>query len=245
MEVLAAVSVGVLVLSALIVAIKTFVLWRRSRELPELLLSMMLFSVTVIGYPLMVACSLTPATKALALHVLSTLAINGGFVCLLLFTLRVFRPKVLWAACLVGLTALVLAASAAAYIVEVTGGNPRALTEMVGLVSFNSAGTAVAYFWTTFESLGCYRRLRLQLRLGLTEGIVANRVLLWGLMTLAAGVAVILNVVAIQTGSLLTPPIVAISSGLGLVHAGSLFLAFSPPGWYRDWVERRYALESA
>jgi hypothetical protein len=244
-EILAALSVGVLILSALTIAIKTFGLWRRSRQVPELLLSMMLFSVTVIGYPVAVACSLIPPAEVVSIHVVYPLAINGGFVCLLLFTQRVFRPKVPWAACLVGLTLLVLAASSVAYIAEVTGENPRELTKMVGLALFNSTGIAVAYFWTTLESLGSYRRLRLQLRLGLTEAIVANRVLLWGLMTLAAGVAVILNAVAILLGTPLSPPIVAISSGLGLLHAGFLFLAFNPPGWYRIWVERRHALENA
>jgi hypothetical protein len=200
-EILAALSVGVLILSALTIAIKTFGLWRRSRQVPELLLSMMLFSVTVIGYPVAVACSLIPPAEVVSIHVV--------------------------------------------YIAEVTGENPRELTKMVGLALFNSTGIAVAYFWTTLESLGSYRRLRLQLRLGLTEAIVANRVLLWGLMTLAAGVAVILNAVAILLGTPLSPPIVAISSGLGLLHAGFLFLAFNPPGWYRIWVERRHALENA
>ena len=245
MKIIAGLSVVVLVLSALTIAIKTFVLWRRTRQAPELLLSMMLFFVTVIGYPLAVGCALIPPSRALALHIAYPLTINGGFVFLLLFTQRVFRPNVLWATCLVALTMLILASSAGMYIHEVTGAHPRPLPEMVGLTLLNSSGIAVAYFWTTAEALACYRRLRLQLRLGLTEPVVANRVLLWGLMTLAAGLAVVLNVVVALEGAYMSPPVVAISSGLGLLYAGFLFLAFHPPTWYRGWVERRYAPEAA
>jgi hypothetical protein len=244
-EIVAALSVGVLFLSALTIAIKTFSLWRRTRQLPELLLSTMLFSVTVIGYPLAIVCTMVPATKLLAIHLAYPLAINGGFVCLLLFTLRVFRPEVRWAECLAGLTMVALAVSTVAYIVEVTGENPRPMPEMLGVALLDSVAIAVAYFWTTFESFGVYHRLRRQLRLGLTEPIVVDRVRLWGLMTLAAGIAVIMNVLAMLTGTLLSPPMVAVSSVLGLLHAGFLFLAFYPTGWYRDWVERRYALASA
>jgi hypothetical protein len=243
MEVFAGLSIGLLMLSALIVAIRTSALWRRSRELPELLLTMMLMSVTVIGYPLAVACSQIPAVELLPIHIAYPLAINFGFACLLLFTLRVFRPRVLWATCLVGLCLMLLVVCTVAYIVEATGENPRAQMDMVGLSLLNSAPVSVAYFWTTFESLSCYQRLRLQLRLGLTEGLVANRMLLWGLMTLAAGIAVIINAGALFTGSFMSPLIVSVSSSLGVVHASCLFLAFHPPGWYRGWVERRYAAE--
>jgi hypothetical protein len=52
MEMLAGSSVLLLIASAAIIAVKTFLLWRRSRALPELLLSGMLVSATVIGYPL-------------------------------------------------------------------------------------------------------------------------------------------------------------------------------------------------
>jgi hypothetical protein len=37
----------------------------------------------------------------------------------------------------------------------------------------------------------------------------------------------------------LSPPIVLVSSVLGLVHAGCLLFAFHPPAWYSSWLERR------
>lgn len=244
MEIFAGLSVGLLIVSALFIAIKTFALWLRSRELPELLLSLMLLSATVIGYPLAIACSRISASEIWAIHVGYPLAMNFGFACLLLFTLRVFRSGVLWASCLVGLSLLALAVCAAAYIIEATGEDPRGPAEMIDLGLLNTLPIAVAYLWTTVEAFSYYRRLRLRLRLGLAEGHVANRVLLWGLMTLAAGIAVIANAGSMLTGSFMSPMIVSVSSGLGIVHASCLFLAFHPPGWYRGWVEQRYAVEA-
>jgi len=238
MEIFAGLSVGLLMLGSLFIATKTFVLWRRSRELPELLLSLMLLLATVIGYPLAIACTRISAIEMLPLHIAYPLAINGGFTCLLLFTLTVFRAKAFWAVCFTGLTMLVLTSSAALYIFEVTRANPRGPSEMIGLSLFNSSGIGVVYFWTTFEALSYYRRLKLQMRLGLAEAVVANRVLLWGLMTLAAGVAVVVNAGSMMTGTFMSAPMVFLSSVLGLVHASCLFLAFHPPDWYRNWVEQ-------
>jgi hypothetical protein len=62
-------------------------------------------------------------------------------------------------------------------------------------------------------------------------------------MTLSAGIAVVVNAIAMLTGSFMSPLSVSVSSLLGLVHASCLFLAFHPPGWYRGWVEQRYAAE--
>jgi hypothetical protein len=58
-------------------------------------------------------------------------------------------------------------------------------------------------------------------------------------MSLAAGIAVLVNAGGILVGAFLSPPIVVVSSILGLVHAGCLLLAFHPPAWYSSWLERR------
>jgi hypothetical protein len=177
------------------------------------------------------------------IHVAYPLAINIGFACLFFFTLRVFRPGVAWARCLVGVSLLLLAVCAAAYIREASRENPRGPAELLGLSLLNTAPIGVAYFWTTIEALAYYRRLLLQLRLGLTDAHVVDRMLLWGLMTLSAGIAVVVNAVAMLAGSFMSPLIVSVSSVLGLVHASCLFLAFQPPAWYRGWVEQRFAAE--
>lgn len=245
MEIFAGVSVGCLILAALAVVTKTFALWHRTRGLPELLLSLYLTCATVLGYPLIIASTLIPASEMWPLHVAGQLISNVGFACLLLFTLKVFRPHALWARCLVGLALAVFAAASVRYFLEVTGENPRPASELLGVNMLTTTPLAFAYFWTTFDAMSYYRRLRLRIRLGLAEVVVANRVLLWGLTTLAAGVAVIINAAAMLAGYFLSAPIVVVSSGLGLVHACCLFLAFHPPSWYTAWLDQRYAVQAS
>src|SRR5215831_10297249 len=97
MEIFAALSVGLLILVSGVVSVRTFALWRRTRGLPELLLTLMLFSGTVLGYPAMIATTQVPASRMWPLHVLANALESFGITCLLLFTLKVFRPQVLWA----------------------------------------------------------------------------------------------------------------------------------------------------
>lgn len=243
MEIFAGLSVLVLILTAFAIALKTFALWLRTRGLPELLLAVYLSCATVTGYPLTIAMARIPASESWLLHVTATLVMSLGWVALLLFTLKVFRPGTLWARGLVGLSTCLVVTASGFYVIEATGANPRAPTELTGFILFNSLPAAIAYFWTTFEALGYYRRLRLQLRLGMAEATLVNRFLLWGLMTLAAGTALVMNMGAFLAGSFMSQPIVLVSSVLGVVHASCLFLAFHPPDWYRDWVERRAAVE--
>lgn len=239
MEIFAGLSVLILLVAALAIAIKTFAVWRRTRGIPEFLLGMYLSCATVMGYPLAIAMTRIPASENWVIHVLAEVVMSVGWACLLFFTLRVFRPNALWAACLVGLLLFLGVAGAGSYVAEVIGGKARAPEDMTGLVVFISFPIAIAYFWTTFESLGYYRRLKLRLRLGLVEAVVVNRMMLWGLMTLAAGVALVFNMAALLAGSYMSAPIVLLSSVLGLAHATCLFLAFNPPRWYAGWLERR------
>lgn len=245
MEVFAGLSVGVLLLAAVVVAGRTLALWRRTRGVPELLLGSYLMCATVLGYPLIIAMTLVPASKMWPLHLGGQVIMSAGIGSLLLFTLKVFRPDAAWARGFVGVLLLLFGVAAVRYGIEVTGENPRPAAELLGVNLLTSAPIGLAYLWTTFEALSYYRRLRLRLRLGLGEVVVANRVLLWGLMTLAAGVAVLINLVAMLMGSFMSAPIVLVSSCLGLVHACCLFLAFHAPGWYTAWLERRSAVEGA
>jgi hypothetical protein len=139
----------------------------------------------------------------------------------------------------------VLAAADGAYFMELTGPSPRPTTELIGITLMTSTPIAFAYLWTTCEALGYYRTLRRRVGVGLAEAAVANRVLPWGLMTLAAGVAVAISLVAILMGVFMSAPLVLLFSCLGLVHALCLFLAFHPPAWYRAWVEGSAPVGSA
>lgn len=237
MEVFAGLSVGVLILTALLVVIKTLALWRRTHGLPELLLSLYLSCATVIGYPLAIITSRVAASEYWPVYILAEAIMAVGWVSLLFFTLKVFRRDASWARWLVGFAVSLVAASVGAYVLVMSGAHPRPAQQMPGLTTIASIPAAIGYFWTTFEALAYHRRLRLRRRLGLADNAVTNRMLLWGLMALAAGAALVINMAALLGGSYLSPPIVVISSILGLFHAGCLFLAFHAPAWYRRWLE--------
>jgi hypothetical protein len=244
MELFAGLSVLVLVLTALGIAIKTFMVWRRTRGLPELLLGTMLMTATVLGYPLAVASSRISPSDLWFVHFLSQSLFTVGYACLLLFTLRVFRPDAAWAKGLVGATLLALVGTAVVYAIELNGVNPRRPNEMLGLTLLSTGAIGVSYFWTMFESLSYYRQLRLRMKLGLAQAAVANRVLLWGMMSLAAGLAVVISFAAMMAGSFMSAGIITLMSVLGLVHAGCLFFAFHPPAWYRAWLEQGSGAEA-
>jgi hypothetical protein len=243
MEIFAGLSVCLLMLAALAVVTRTFALWLRTRGVPELLLSLYLAGATLLGYPLLIAANQIPANEMWALHVAGQWATIVGFTSLLLFTCTVFRPDALWARVLVGCCMASFAAACVTYFREVTGPNPRPTAELLGINMLTTVPVGVAYFWTTVESLRYHRQLRRRLRLGLADAAVVDRVLLWGLMTLAAGAAVVISVVGMAAGIFMTPSLVVVLSSLGLVHAGCLFLAFHPPRWYVAWLDRRHAAE--
>jgi hypothetical protein len=232
MQVFAGLSVGLLILAALVVAFKTFGLWLRTRGLPELLLSLYLCFATIIGYPLAIAMSMIPPSESWQVHVVADSVTALGWSALLLFTLNVFRRDSRWARVLVGVLLCGIAASVGAYAAEVTGPDPRTPEQIPGFTAALMVPAAVVFFWTTLEALGYYRRLKLRLRLGLADNAVANRMLLWGLMALADALALVANMLSLLAGSYMSPAIVLISSVLGLFHASCLFLAFHPPGWY-------------
>jgi len=238
METVAAISVGFLILVALLVAIKTFSLWYRTRAVPEFLLGGYLTCATVLGYPLVIASSQVSPAQMWPLHVAGPAMTSVGFTCLLLFTLNVFRPEARWAKAIVGVSVLVFSTGVALTFIEMTGANPRGREELIGINLVTTTPIAFAYLWTTIESLHYYQRLKLRLRLGLADVEVANRMLLWGLMTLSAGIAVMISLVGMLLGSFLTTTMVFVLSCLGTFQTCCLFLAFHPPGWYRGWLER-------
>jgi hypothetical protein len=239
MEILAGVSTCVLILTALTVVIRTLALWRRTRGTAELLLSGYLTGATVLGYPLIIASTRIPPDELWPLHLSGLVVMAMGFLCLMLFTVKVFRPDVIWARILVGVGAALWTGIGVAYFLELTGGNPQPVAKLVGINLTNSLSMAAAYFWTAGESLTYHRKLRLRLKLGLVEVAVVNRVLLWGLMSLAAGWAVLISLAGMLNGELLTTSLLPVFSLFGIFHAGCLFLAFHPPGWYRAWLEGR------
>ena len=71
-------------------------------------------------------------------------------------------------------------------IVDRAAGHYLGMARSSFSVASDYAGRLTLYGWATLEALHQYRLARRRVRLGLTDALVANRFLLWGLATSAA-----------------------------------------------------------
>lgn len=244
-----AVGIGALALLGLVGAVvgeRLLRLSRRTRQLPEQAIGLGLVLITVIGAPMSAAGRLpalvsTPLGDGLfGLGLASAL---GGIALLFVFTWRVFRPDAEWAKGVVGLAALaacidwlglVLASQRGQTLDEILPHTRPWSLAIVGLV-------ALAFVWSSAESLRYHARLRRRLALGLADPVVVNRFLLWGISGVATVVMLGMIVACILAGQapLRDPlPMTAIAAA-GNVASASWYLAFLPPPGYLRWVRRR------
>ena len=229
MQALAVAAVAVLVAVSIGVALRLLALHRRSGGAPELLLGLMLLLSVGLGYPLLIAADQAGPASVRPLFIVSTLAVNAGFVLLYAFTWRVFHPEAAWARALAGAGALALLANAALRCWDaVTQPEIRIAGEVVAESLLQTTPVMVGYVWTAWEALRYHGLMRRRVRLGLADAAVCDRFLLWGLMALfvTAGVALNSVALALQVEILESPWVL-------------LVLAFAPPASYHAWVRAR------
>ena len=114
-------------------------------------------------------------------------------------------------------------------------------------------GMFATNIWVAFEPLLYHSRLRRRVRLGLAEPLVADRMLLWGLGSLARASLVFAGPIASaylagrgQAERLsLGASVLVLTTSLGLVTSVTYWLAFQPPRAYLRWVEARAARHRA
>ncbi len=161
------------------------------------------------------------------------------------FTTRVFHPgrPGAWLGFAVGSALCV--AYAIGYSSTYLGSHSEAEllrgTMIWGGVSLVMSGGA--YGWSSFESLRQYAMHRRRLALGLSDPVVANRLLLWSLMGLATLAVIVIDALLLYGGSRFAREIVIplVTSSGGLVAAACLALAFFPPDSYLAGLRRHAA----
>jgi small-conductance mechanosensitive channel len=98
-------------------------------------------------------------------------------------------------------------------------------------------GRLAMYSWASYETLRQYGLARRRVRIGLSEPLVANRFLLWGIGTLAAlGIWLHSLWRELAQRSEVTEFYLVVTV-LGSTCALSIWLAFFPPRAYRQWFE--------
>jgi hypothetical protein len=241
MQLFGLVGVSTYCAMALVVGLRLLRLARRTGELPERLIGSAFLAGGMLGYPtLVVADGLRTAAPepARLLFFAGWAGLVVAAVCLLAFWQRVYHPG--------GLAARRTVWVGSAFVVA----------SLVGLLFTHSAGAQAAaspwylpgllaqgatYALNGWAGAGYWRMLRRRLSLGLADPVVVNRILLW---STAAGAITLqylystLRLVVTGESSVAGFGAAFISS-LGLIAAGTMFLAFFPPRSYLRGIERR------
>jgi len=233
------------VAASFVVGLRLLRLGARTRELPELAIGTALVLMGGIGYPLTAIARLAPSLSEdvrIVLFVFSLLLTWIGTVLLALFNLRVFRQKEAWARGLVVALALLTLVS---FALECFTPGLRVATlrnQGLGLRLFMGQ-LAIPLAWGAYESLHYWGLLRRRLKLGLADPVVADRMGLWGIGTLSAGVINVSTTVGALFGVdfAVTPVGAFVIAPLGLVAASAMWLAFLPPASYLRRVAARAA----
>lgn len=112
--------------------------------------------------------------------------------------------------------------------------------DLRGLI-FQSARAAV-YVWGVASGLWYYVQLRKRMRLGLADPVIAQQVLLWAI---ASGTAIgLTGTIMVYQYGLGYSPLDSMAgmtwlAGFGFAAGTTLYLAFFPPTFYRQWIMAR------
>jgi hypothetical protein len=237
---LTALGGGAFFVASWVVSVRLLLLARRTRGLPEALVATGLLLLGAIGYPLAIAVPMSAEQPSLqtAFMIAHALLQALGQGAIATFTWRVFRPDVGWARALVG-GCLCGMAGLAAWQTAGAGWHSFAVTQQ-GPWSYLSVFTLIALGWAGAEALLYHRKLALRLALGLADAVSADRIRLWSISILSAFAISALVSGMRAAGHTLDPREMGIFLGpLGIVSAGSMWLAFLPPARYLRWVEAR------
>jgi hypothetical protein len=228
MALLALLGMSAFALVSSAVGLHLILLARRTGLLPERLSGISMFLAGGLGSTLLLAAGFAGDARWL-FATAAVVAINFGVAALGVFTWRVFRPT-LMGATLVAACVMLLFLS---MIVDRFAGHYLGAPRSGFSIAADHAGRLVLYGWATWESLRQYARARRRVRLGLTEPLVANRFLLWGLAT-GAALGIWLHALWRElVRSHDDTQAYLVITAFGGACALALWLAFFPPRTYR------------
>jgi hypothetical protein len=226
-----------------IAAVPLLRLAARTRQIPERILGItfLLMGVSYLFYETPYA--LENEALLVPFSFVGRLLWNASVVTTAAFTRVVFHRDEPWAGVLVrGIVVLLFAGLAiSAHQGDLEGmapiGNPGFWLEWVGQV--------IPFVWVAVDSLLEYSHSRRRARVGLSEPLVSNRYLLFagfGLAQLATVVLLIPMYIGYETdGGRFTNTMDQMMGSLEMLTIAIIWLAFFPPRFYRNWIERAAA----
>ena len=240
------VSVPVFVLVGFFIAVTVYGaarilgLWRRTRQLPELLIAIVMLGIGALGvglsYLTTVLVPVGPLQNALAF--VPMLGVHIGVGALWAFTWRVYHPESPVAR---GVVYAAWAVLAGLWLLAAAGGSARAL-QAPPLHTWTTSVYVGAMAWSAVESSRYWVAMRNRLRLGLADALTTHRFLLWGAATGCAATGTTIGAVAQRLAPAAEgtahPGVMLCYAGFGLAAAVCFWLAFLPPQAYRDRIAR-------
>ena len=225
-----------------VVGVRLLLLWRRTRELPELLIGLGVLGIGPVGFGFLTVGELCVAgAPSLARVLIGTglVAMSVGSGAKYVFNWRVYHPQ---SAALKACVGIACALLGVCLLWEWESTGFRTLVRP-GSSYFLRIGLQVGcLLWGSSEALRYWNRMRRRMRLGLADPVVANRFLLWGLGAGAAGIgSAVGGAMQWWTGQPpLEMPWVMLSSSLhGLAAAVAMWLAFVPNAAYTRMIRAR------
>lgn len=229
------------------VGVRLVMLWRRTRELPELSLGAGLLLVS-LSMPFS-AVGRLPAT---ALEPIGRIcfsagmfAIAAGISLMVCFNYLVFRRGSAWGLALLALLCGMLL-GAAAFMSLANGAAESVVASIRAMRPGTLAMLAtilICFGWGGSESFRCRRAQTRQMALGLGDAVVANRFWLWCVASITSSLLllVLIGCVMAEMTILREPAPLMTISAAGTVMSMSWYLTFFPPERYLRLIRQRAA----
>lgn len=230
------------------VAIKLLLLARRTREIPEIAISMSTLLLGAVGIPLAVLGRL-PANFGTARGT-ALFAAGLAFVCLglhatFIFPWNVFRRDSRWARWFVIAAGIALYSTWCAIVAFGIGGTDVKSAQAqirpyaIALIALQLTGA----IWSSAESFRYWGMQKRRLRLGLANPVVVQRFLWWGISNVATVVLGATMILSLLAGKMIMrdPFCLSMMGVMGSVLSVTWALSFFPPKAYIRWVEGRAA----
>jgi hypothetical protein len=245
--VLALVGVAMLLFIVTCSAVGIRLLWlaKSGGGRPALLCGNGFSLIAILGFPLGVlsGMGIAPVGEVLLpLATVSLLANMLGISSFYIFTVSVFRPNAIWAHTLAGAAIACMGMACVAELAAVALAPDTASSFVVtwGWSATFNAMCILCFGWMSCEGFFEWWKSRRRLALGLSDPVVSNRLLMWGVFgastTSLCAVLLTILLTGHPTG---TNPIAQLAQTFfGIVSSGAATLAFFPPPAYLAKLRR-------
>jgi len=212
--------------------------YARTREPPERLLGItfLLMGVSYLFYEIPFASE--DADLLIPLSVCGRLTWDASIATTAVFTRHVFHPRQAWPSVLLWTS---LGSIGAGILVSIAYGDWAGLAPLTNPGFWIEwAGQLIPFAWVASVAFTEFGRSRRRMRFGLSDAMVCNRFLLFGMFGLIQFATVLLVApmyMDMESGAIFSSAMDAVLGSLEIATVLVIGLAFFPPGWYRRWIE--------